>query len=504
MKCKKSITIIIATMLILLQMIIPVQAASNKYNLAAKQSGIGVNLTWSAQQNADGYNLYINTSNKGYELIGSVKSPKASVIGFNSNNTYKAKVCAYYLNNKGQKVELSYSEEIKIEYNSNITISLEKVKNLTVSQSGQYINLNWSKVSNATGYQIYVEMPGFGYMNLGSVLTENTFIKGAEVGKTYKFKVKAYSAANENTIYGDFSNEASITIKDTTKQDTELKLDKVTGVYVDEVKENKAYIGWKKVKNATGYEVWLAEGNGKFNRVKNTKRTYTAVSDLEYDTKYKVIIVAYNDEKSEKVCSPDSAKVSFTTESKYELDKVKNLEREVDENSVSLTWSKVSNADGYDIYIAEENGNFRYKKSVTRTRAVLDDLKYDTTYKVKVCAYRTVNGKQITGEYSSARTFSTEEYQKLEKVKNISSFVYDYTAYLHWDKVKNADGYEIEFTVPGLGGSIRLTADTNSKVITGIMKEDWVYTATIRAYKINSNGTYEYGPYSETKEFTGK
>ena len=148
--------------------------------------------------------------------------------------------------------------------------------------------------------------------------------------------------------------------------------------------------------------------------------------------------------------------------------------------------------------------NFRYKKSVTRTRAVLDDLKYDTTYKVKVCAYRTVNGKQITGKYSSARTFSTEEYQKLEKVKNISSFVYDYTAYLHWDKVKNADGYEIEFTVPGLGGSIRLTADTNSKVITGIMKEDWVYTATIRAYKINSNGTYEYGPYSETKEFTGK
>lgn len=538
MKGKKIIILTFITLLILSQMIIPLKAASNSnYNLAATKNGTGVYFTWTAVSGASGYNLYINTDNKGYEHIGTIKSAKASVIGFETDKNYKAKICPYKLNSKGEKVEFDTSEEVEIIYNLGLSLAIDKVKNLEASQTGNHVNLEWTEVSDVTGYQVYAYVPGFGYYCLGEVPTNNVSLyNSAEVGTKYKFKIRAYKNSGENMIYGEFSDEVELTIEDTSKVENKVEekteekvenkveekteekvenkveekteekveLSKVTNVKVDELKENKVTIEWDKAKNATGYEVWMAKGTGKYKKETTTKKTYATISDLEYDTKYKVIIVAYNDEQSEVVYSPDSKSVTFTTEEDI-LDEVRTLKAEVvDGNSVSLSWSKVSNAEGYDIYIAEGNGSFKLKKSVTKTSAVLENLKYDTKYKVKVCAYGTVHGKEITGDYSPVKTFVTDEEQKLTKVQRLCCVPgpEKQVVYLNWNDVEGADGYEIVMTIPGLSEETKMTSKTSYKTVNGIICKNSTYTVKVRAYKI-VNGKYEYGEFSDLKKFTG-
>lgn len=529
MKSKKIIILTITTLLILSQMIIPLKAATN-YNLVAIKDGEVVNFTWSAVAGVKGYNIYVNTANKGYEFIGSVKSPKASIIGFETDKNYKAKISPYKLNSNGEKVEIDTSEEVEINYNLGLSIAIDKVKNLSVSQSeGNRVYLEWTEISDVTGYQVYAYVQGFGYMWLGDVAANSVFLKNsAEVGTNYKFKIRAYKKSGDSAIYGDFSDEVELTIKDTNKvenkveekventvdQKTEekvenkveqkLELSKVTNVKVDELKDDKVTIEWDKVKNATGYEVWLKKGTAKYKKQKTTTKTYATISDLDYDTKYRVIIVAYNDEQSEVVYSPDSKAVTFETEEDI-IDVVRTLKTEVvDGNSVSLSWSKVSNAEGYDIFVAEGNKSFKYKKTVTKTSTVIEDLKYDTTYKVKVRAFGNIHGKDKTGDYSPVKTFVTDEEQKLTQVQRLCCVPgpEKQVVYLNWNDVTGADGYEIVMTIPGLAGESKIQTKTSYKTVSGITYKDAEYTVKVRAYKI-VNGKYVYGEYSEVKKFTG-
>lgn len=506
MKCKKIITLIIATMLILLPMMTTqVKAVVGKvYNLETKQSDRGVNFTWSQVLGADGYNIYINTSNKGYEFIGSAKSCKVSIIGFKSTETYKAKVCAYELKN-GEKIEGAFSQEVVVNYTTKTEeVKVLKVENLNISQSGDYISLSWTKVPNATGYEIDIGIPGFGYMNIGTAFSNNVFIKGGKIGQTYELRVRAYNNANGATVYGDYSDSKSITLKDEAQEEIIInKVSKVENVTVKNISENGAYITWNKASNATGYEIWLAKGSKKYSNILNTSKTYANISGLDSNTNYRVIIVAYNDSGKNKIYASDSSVVSFNTTAGVKLEQVKNLKTTVKNNSVTLSWNKVSNADGYDIYLAKGNGSFKYNKSTINGSITLNDLEYDTTYRVKVRAFKNVNGKEITSDYSIIKTFKTEKYINIGQVKNVSYYVIKDTVVLTWDKVSNVNGYEIEFTVPGIGGVTKLYTNTNSRVISGLTEKQYKYTARIRAYKI-VNGMYEYGQYSEIQEFSGK
>jgi len=63
--------------------------------------------------------------------------------------------------------------------------------------------------------------------------------------------------------------------------------------------------------------------------------------------------------------------------------------------------------------------------------------------------------------------------------------------------------YEIEFTVPGIGGSNKFTVYTNSREISGLTNKQYNYTAKIRAYKY-VNGRLVAGQYSNIVEFRAK
>ena len=81
-------------------------------------------------------------------------------------------------------------------------------------------------------------------------------------------------------------------------------------------------------------------------------------------------------------------------------------------NSVKLTWSKVSNSSGYEIYRANsKNGTFSKIKDITKNSTLSytnSKLTKKKTYFYKVRAYKTVNNKKIYGSFSSIKSITVK------------------------------------------------------------------------------------------------
>lgn len=615
MNVKKSIAIIITLVLLILPMMtMPIQAATigKVANVRTEKQGNVIAFYWNTVSNADGYDIFIATSGTEYKYIGSVSSSEARLIGFKEEKEYSAKVRAYQEKSNGTKSVGEFSSPITI--NKAEEVTLDKVKTLTASQNGGYVTLNWSKVSNATGYEVYVKVPNLDYICIGTVNTNNAILQGFEDNITYQFKVKPYQEKSNGTkATGEFSPEKKLTVRikkyeDDIEEQEETEPGKVRNLTIDEVDGNKAYISWSKVSDADGYEIYGAKSNGKYTYIDTVYKNSVTLKKLDYNTTYKIKVKAFKEGKNGLIYGEESSYEKFTTDkNSNDLGSVTKLVADVDGRNVTVSWKKVANADGYSVWIKRKNEDYYFTGNTTKTslksNSVLDydtkytikvvaymmnnhgkieysddyetvtfttekkkveratnltaevknrneaylqwwpvdgadgyevylakenksfkkiddieknymtlysdELDYNTSYQVKVVAYEKVNGKKVYAEDSNIAKFKTEKEssyennEKVPQVKNVKAKVTGDTVTLTWNTVKNAAYYEIDFTIPGLGGSTKYTLYTNSKVISGLTEKEYCYTARVRAYQY-VNGKLVAGAYSEVSEFTAK
>ena len=90
-----------------------------------------------------------------------------------------------------------------------------KVKNLAVTTvDDDEINLKWSKVSGATGYQVYVRNGNSGSWKRAEVTSGNYAevenLKGAHL---YTIKVRAYVTDGSKKYYGKYSAIKKVMVK---------------------------------------------------------------------------------------------------------------------------------------------------------------------------------------------------------------------------------------------------------------------------------------------------
>lgn len=510
---KKSIAIIISLLLMILPMMsMPTQAVSLEIvqigtvnNLKSELKGSTVYFTWDGVTNAEGYDVYINTANQGYQYIGSVNSNNAPVIGFQQGVNYVAKVCAYKMNSNGTKQVGGFSNEIQVSITPKATLAT--VNSLTVSQNGGNASLNWSKVSNATGYQIFVELPSFGYVNLGSVDgVTSAIITGCQNNTTYRFKVRAYQkASSEELEYGEFSPEKTITINTNQYEDKveEIKPEKVQGLKVTNISENVVDIRWQISNNARGYEIYLATENGRYQYIDTVYKNSATLKKLDYDTTYRVKVIPFRDGNNGTVYGEESQELRFTTDKqKIEVGTPKNLYVEVNKNKAYLDWSKATNADGYEVWIKGPRGSYQYKETVYKNSATISNLEYDTTYQVIIVAFKEINGTRQYGEDSSPCKFTTEEEIIVGQVKNVKVDVGTMgTAVVTWSKTENADGYEI-YLSQNSKNNFKYIGYTSDLVTTlGSLESNTTYYVKIVAY-CYTNGVEKYGKESTAAKFT--
>ena len=164
-------------------------------------------LSWDAQEYADGYQI----CNKKSKVVKTVTKNRASMTGLSSGKTYKYKVRSYVNNADGTKSFGGFSPVVSL----TTKLATPSVK-IVSSKKGQ-AKISWSKVSGATGYEIYYKKSASAnykkLKTINSTTIRNCVVKGMKSGDRYYFRVRAIKKTGSSKIESAFNPLKVITIK---------------------------------------------------------------------------------------------------------------------------------------------------------------------------------------------------------------------------------------------------------------------------------------------------
>ena len=159
---------------------------------------------------------------------------------------------------------------------------------------------------------------------------------------------------------------------------------------------------WKAVTGASGYKVVIYKGSKAVKTVYTTKTTYS-FTKLSKGTIYKVRVTAYKTIDGKRVAS--SVYTQLTTATRPGTPTLKVT---AGAKKASLSWNKQTGASGYVVYMAtSKNGTYKKIATIkggTKVSYTKTGLTKGKTYSFKVAAYKTVDGKNIYGAYSAAKS----------------------------------------------------------------------------------------------------
>ncbi len=376
---------------------------------------------------------------------------------------------------------------------SNLNIS-----DISVITDNTKAEIEWSKANDATGYDVYIDLPAIGYQHVGRITGNKVTVIGFEAGEIYGVKVKAYDGNGNSS---DFSPEVRFKIGESSQTTSKLEM-------VENIKTTSngvtGTIEWDGVTNADGYEIYASVQDSDFIDIGSTSATKVRLIGMDEEEVYSIKIKPYLTEANEKVYGTfsDLAVLKYEEEDEAQIetpDKVTNLKVSMNKDEATLTWDNVTNADGYELAITIPG----YQDAIYNTtdnKITLNGFTADYPYEAKVRAYAYHNGEKVYGDYSNTVDIIYEEEKvELDKVTGLKVSMSGDKASFTWNSVSNADGYEMEIAIPGVG-TARYTLTETSKTLTGFEKKNSDYSMRVRAYK-TVDGEKVYGDYSNTVYF---
>ena len=242
------------------------------------------------------------------------------------------------------------------------------------------------------------------YQYTGNTYTPSVTLTDSTTGKTL-------TAGTDYTItYSNNMNPgtASITVTALSRNYTGSKVISfkitsaaVSGLRVSQIKNNSLKLSWSDQDYADGYQICNAN-----NRVIGTtsKNSYT-VKRLTSCTTYRYKVRSYVENADGSVSYGNfSTAVAARTMLNTPRLKVKSTAH----GKVTLTWSKVAKASGYEIYYStEKNGIYTKLKTVSKSSArryVDSGLASGEKYYYTIRAYRTVNGVKTYSSYNTIKS----------------------------------------------------------------------------------------------------
>lgn len=336
-----------------------------------------------------------------YEYTGEEIKPELSKVTFtNSDNekitkkTEEFHIVNYIDNTKaGQAdVEISvmgYQGTVVLE--NVFTILPVKVKNLQIaSATREVIELKWDKAIGAESYSLFKSADGgqtFSLISDSDALSyQDTDI---QLNAIYQYYVCAAMSTDNQTLFGAPS--------DSVKQYTPLAIPVISAV------KNAAYntlrVEWPAVAGSTGYQVYRSTvKDGEYTLISEiTDGAATSYSDAtcEVGKIYYYYIKACQTIEDAKIYEDASAVISGKTTP----NRVGLSGQSSDGNTkVSLSWKKVSGAQGYEVY---KNNNL--VKTIDNADTLTwseSGLAKDAESNYKVRAYCVVNNEKLFGSYS--------------------------------------------------------------------------------------------------------
>ncbi len=175
------------------------KASNVKYN--------SLKLKWTKQGYADGYQICDSKS----KVIKTVKTNSTTISGLTAGKTYKYKVRSYIRNADGTRSYGAFSSVL------NATTKLRTPKVKVVSNAKGQARISWSKVSGASGYEIYYKKSsGAKYKKLKTVNSPNIrvcTVRGMKSGDRAYFRIRAFRKNGSKKVYSSLNPLKVITVK---------------------------------------------------------------------------------------------------------------------------------------------------------------------------------------------------------------------------------------------------------------------------------------------------
>ena len=359
----------------------------------SKNTASSVTLKWDDAGDAEKYRVYrYNASTGKYAYLATVADTTYTDSNLQAGSDYQYKVrCMWTIG--GSNYYGTYSSVLSA------TTLPAQVGNVSVDgQRTTSISLSWDSVSGASGYRIYrYNSDSDSYETVDNVGADvNSYeVSGLSTASEYLFKVRAYKTSGSETYWGDFSAEAAGVTKP----------GKVTTLSIESAGSTSIELTWKKVARATGYQLYrLDKETGKYVKIAtikgNANVTYTD-AELSAAHEYSYKVRAYKTYNGKNYYGSFSAVKAQATKP----GKVQKLKLTTKSSSVTLKWEKAAHVTGYQIYRLNEKTK-KYEKIATvkgesKVTYTNKSLKKGTTYSYKVRAYKTYEGKNYYGSFSS-------------------------------------------------------------------------------------------------------
>lgn len=153
--------------------------------------------------------------------------------------------------------------------------------------------------------------------------------------------------------------------------------------------------------------------------------------------------------------------------------------------SVTVDWSPVDGATGYEIYTKTGSGSYKLTETVTSSSYTFTNLSAGQAFSCKVRAYGTINGVKRRGEFSSSVSCSTY-------YKTLSSLAQSTTdtksVKLKWNKVSSAYEYIIYKYNSSTGKYVKLNETTaTSYTVSGLSAVTSYSFKVVARAKVNGN-----------------
>jgi len=446
-----------------------------------EQTTNSLKISWESVSKVNGYKVYIcdNSDNK-FKYYGKTTSKSMTIKKLKSSKEYKIKIRGYKIVKK-KTYYGSYSSILKV------ATKPTQVKTLKVkSETDTTITLNWSKVTRASGYGVYIyNSSKKKYEYYGDTKTNSITIKELKAIQTYKIKVRAYIKVDSNKLYGEYSKVLT----------AKTKFSKVKDIKAESQTDNSINVSWSKVSKASGYRVYKYNSSKKtYELYKDLKINKITINKLKSSEIYEFKVRAYKTVKKKNEYGVYSDILNTATKP-TEVKNVKVMEQE--DTEISLKWDNVTRATGYRIYLYDElKDSYDYYGYSNINSVTINQLLPATIYKIRVKAYKQVDNTMfLESEPKETLEVFTKPSEVTNLIKNNNTLN---SVILSWDSVSTLASYELYMydSVSKNYTYIDNTSDTSYKI--SKLDPDIEYKFRIRAY-IDINNEKYFSKYTEIK-----
>lgn len=268
----------------------------------------------------------------------------------------------------------------------------------------------------------------------------------------------------------------------------------VTLNYTQSRADGSLRLKWTGLDNVDYYEIYRNTVNDtNYPKIDEVSDATSYIDDtVKAGTKYYYLVrPVFNDGTAGEYSKP----ISGVALGKTNLTKIKAKSGK----KITLTWKKVSKAEGYLIYRQDSSDSKFYQIGTVKSGSTLtytDTVKSNNkTYTYKVQAYNTNNGRQGVGAYSSTKSAKTLAKAKITGITSSDEEVLK----ISWNKVSGAKGYIISRSTKKDSGYSEIDTVSGEKTTSytdDTVKAGKTYYYKVEAYNVNS-GTKGYGGASD-------